>query len=241
MITQRKADPAKEEDPLVIKHEGDVTLKALDKEIAIESMLEKEELQREEEESILLDEKVEMEKKKEDCILKAIKEREIQNQFNLRKKGQAEEVTHMREIAKRQIKVRRDYLKKRLENLKKKAEQKNELRKQQIMSIRMEVANKLTQAYRKGTGQNCVSALKNNEEWNNYCTGYFLTDASELQQCKVEKDRCNYCCEKEFGDLYIEERAVCIDKHCGPKSAIENPGRWVWKRDIQTDSDGKLV
>jgi len=231
MISKRKLEVPKD-DPLAIKHEGDISLKAMDKEIAIESMLEKEEILREEEESHLLDEKVELEKKKQDCIMKAIKEREMENQFNLRKKGQAEELSQMREAAKKQIKIRRDYLKKRLENLKKKAERKNEIRKQQIMSIRMEVADKLTQAYRKGNVQNCISALKSNKDWDNYCTGYFLTDYALLDSCKKETDRCNFCCEKEYGDLYIEERALCIERHCGPKADNLN-GRWVWKSETQ--------
>lgn len=241
MISKRKKEPEKIEDPLSIKHQGDIALKALDKEMTIETMLEKEELQREEQESQELDYKVELEKKKEDCILKAIKEREIENQFNLRKKGQAEEITNMKDIAKKQIKLRRDYLKKRIENLKRKAEHKNEMKKQQIMTIRMEVANTLTQAYRKGSGQTCASAVKSTDEWKNFCSGYFIDNYAEMESCKQEKDRCNYCCEKEFGDIYIEERASCIEKHCGVKSDYDKPGRWVYKKDIVTDSDGKLL
>lgn len=238
MIHKRqKKEPV--EEPLNIKKEGDIALKALDKELTIETMLEKEELQREQEEANELDYKVEVEKKKEDCIIKAIKEREIENQFNLKKKGQAEEISQVKNVARNQIKIRRDYLKKRIENLRRKAEHKNDLKKQQIMTIRMEVAEKITQAYRKGNMFTCGIALQNLQQWNNFCTGYFIDDFKEMNYCKKEPDRCHYCCEKEFGDLFIEDRIRCIEKYCS-KPDNDKPGRWVYKLDMITDSMGKI-
>jgi len=238
----REKEKEKESDPLKVKKEGDITLSVLNKELDIETLLEKEELQREKEQSDDLDYKVELEKKKENCIMKAIKEREIENQFNLRKKGEAEEVNNMRNVAKRQVKIRRDYLKKRLENLKRKADKKNELRKAQIMGIRMEIANKISDAYHKGNHNNCQNALKDNAEWNLWCQSKFMNadQAGELNVCKAEKDRCHYCCEKEFGDLYIDERDHCIAQYCKPDDKFDINGRWVWRRDLESP-DGQVT
>ena len=237
----REKEKEKEDDPVKIKKEGDITLSVLNKELDIETLLEKEELQREKEQSDELDIKVDLEKKKEDCIMKAIKERELENQFNLRKKGEAEEVNNMRNVAARQVKIRRDYLKKRLENLKRKADKKNELRKAQIMGIRMEVANRISDAYHKGNHGNCANALKDNTEWNTWCQAKFMNadQANEIQSCKSEKDRCHYCCEKEFGDLYIDDREHCIAQYCKPDDKLQINGRWIWRRDLESPDGGQ--
>jgi hypothetical protein len=237
MLMEKKKWKSKDDDPLKIKKEGDVTLQALNKELDIERMLEKEEIQREKEQADELDMKIEAEKKKNDCILKAIKEKEIENQFNLREKGRAEEITSIREVAKRQILIRRDHLRKKLDKLRKRAEKMADIKRQQIMTIRLEVADKLATAYRKGNAVTCVKATQNDFEWNSFCTGYFVNNFTDLNTCKTEKDRCHYCCETEFGNLYAEERDECVSKTC-VKDAKNDEGRWVWKRQA-TDADNK--
>lgn len=234
---QKQKQHIDDEDPLVVKQTNDKALKALDKEMDIERMLEKEELQREKEQADELDYQVNLEKKKEDCIVKAIKQREIENQFNVRKKGKAEELNNLKEIAKKQITIRREYLKKRLENLRKRAEKKNSLRKQQIQTIRMEVVNKISTAYRKGSQDTCKNAINNNRQWEAFCNGFFVDDYMEMADCKKEKDRCHYCCEKEFGDLYIEERQKCVEKLCVANKEVPE-GRWVWQKNTTPEWAG---
>lgn len=236
MLMEKKKWKSLDDDPLKIRKEGDVTLQALSKELDIEKMLEHEEIQREKEQAEELDLKIEAEKKKNDCIVKAIKERELENQFNVREKGRAEELSNMREVAKRQIMIRRDYLRKKLDKLRKRAEKMNDIKRQQIMTIRLEVADKLATAYRKGNAETCVKATQNDFEWNSFCTGYFVNDFPDMNICKSEKDRCHFCCETEFGNLYMDERDQCVSKTCVKDDKKNNDGRWVWKRQA-SDAD----
>ena len=217
----------------MIKKEGDIALKALSKELDIEKMLEKEELLKEEQEDEILDYQVNLEKKKEDCILKAIKEREKENQFNLRQENKSEELNNLHSIAKKQILIRRDYLRKKLENLRNRANKKHEIKNRQIMSIRMEVANELAKSYKKGMISNCLKAVKSNEDWEAYCKISFQTSVNEMSSCFKEEQnkKCETCCEIEFGDLYIIDRKKCTDMVCVVPLTNDNPGRWIWKKD----------
>eukprot|EP00340_Litonotus_pictus_P003027 CAMPEP_0170517082 /NCGR_PEP_ID=MMETSP0209-20121228/3172_1 /TAXON_ID=665100 ORGANISM="Litonotus pictus, Strain P1" /NCGR_SAMPLE_ID=MMETSP0209 /ASSEMBLY_ACC=CAM_ASM_000301 /LENGTH=851 /DNA_ID=CAMNT_0010802235 /DNA_START=163 /DNA_END=2714 /DNA_ORIENTATION=+ len=241
ILLKRQMKSTKEqEDHNELKKQGDIALQALNKEMDVEKLLEEEELQREKEEALTIDYKVNSEKKKEDCIVKAIKEREQENQFNQREKGKAEELDNLKQATKKQITMRREYLKKRLANLRKRAEKKNEIKKQQIMTIRLEVADKLSKAYRKGSIATCLKATTNNLEWNSFCTGYFMTDYGEMEICKkVSQDRCHFCCEKEFGDLFIEEREKCVQQSCAPKMDSLKNGRWVWKKETMREFEQK--
>merc|ERR1712151_383403 len=62
-----------------------VSLTAIEKEQRLEDLLEKEEETREDDESSQLQQQIQTEKRKEECLMKAIKEKEIENQYNIAK------------------------------------------------------------------------------------------------------------------------------------------------------------
>lgn len=205
-----------------------MALKALTKELNIEKLLEKEELEKERKENEELDRKIDLEKIKDESITKAIKERELENQLNQKAKSRAEEFNNLREVAKKQIIYRREYLKKRLENIRKRAEKKKLIKQQQIRSLRLETASKISNAYRKGSVETCLKAISSSDQWDSYCIGFFRSNYLELDYCKKENDKCHFCCDKEFGDLYVEEKGVCVKKVC---SSINSKdfinGNWI--------------
>lgn len=218
------------EDPLVSKKEENLALSALSREMDIEKLLEKEELQREKDVANELEQKLEMERKKQECLQKAIKEKEIVSQMNLKQQTQEEELSTLRKIAQKQIQLRREFLKKKLEKLRKRAELQNDLKKQQILNVRLEVANSLGKAYKKGSVAVCQKTVKTDINWKGYCSSNFSTDYNELTECNKETERCEYCCDKEFGDVHLEEKANCLKQVC-KKSDENSNGRWVWKED----------
>lgn len=223
---------------LEVKSQGDIALKALNKEFDVEKMLEHEEIEKEKEEDEILERQLKEEQKKKDCIMKAIKEREEENQLNLVAKGKAEEVTNLRNAAQKQIKIRREYLRKRLENLRKKAIQRSQVKKQQIMNIRMEVASKLTTAYKKGNNNVCLEAITSDAEWKSYCHATFTNNYNVMEICLRETDKCHYCCEQEFGNIYMDERMECFEKVCPTKNdAKEDNGRWVFNSEPKNKND----
>ena len=232
ILMKKTVEKKEEAAPLLVKKEGDIALKALSKELDIEKNLEQEELLREEEESETLDYQLNLEKKKEECIVKAIQEREKESQFNLRQEEKAEELDHLRSAAKKQILIRRDYLRKKLQNLKERAKKKNEIKASQIMSVRMEVAQAVTKSLRKGLISNCVRALSSEPNWEAYCNGFFNSDYSYMTNCLKEVDKkCDICCEREFGDIYVEDKKRCMDEVCVKDVVKETTGRWIWKKE----------
>merc|ERR1712222_83790 len=66
-----------------------ISLTAIEKEQRLEDLLEKEEESREGDETTVLQQQINSEKRKEECLMKAIKEKEIENQYNIAK-SQAE-------------------------------------------------------------------------------------------------------------------------------------------------------
>jgi len=232
ILMKKKKEEKEQEVPLLIKKEGDIALKALSKELDIEKSLELEELQREEEESTALDYQINLEKKKEECIVKAIQEREKESQFNLRQELKAEELDHLQSAAKKQITIRRDYLRKKLLNLRDKAKKKNDIKNSQIMSIRMEVAGTIANSLRKGLISHCVRALSSPQNWEAYCNGFFNSDLSYMNTCLKETEKkCEICCEREFGDVYPADRKKCEDETCIKEVSKDTTGRWIWKKD----------
>ena len=94
----------------------------------------------------------------------------------------------------------------------------------------MEVADKLTNAYKVGDPQECQRALQTDVEWTSFCTGKFISDQIGNDTCQKTSDRCRYCCNLEFGDIYLEQKEKCIDNLCKKSDT----GRWVWQRDKET-------
>merc|ERR1712151_772874 len=85
-----------------------VSLTAIEKEQRLEDLLEKEEETREEDENTTLTRQIESEKKKEECLMKAIKEKEIENQYNIAKASAERAVEKIAQETKKQITKQRE-------------------------------------------------------------------------------------------------------------------------------------
>lgn len=206
-----QTEPEKE---VEIRQKEEPTLKVIEKEMKIEKILEQEEIEREKLEENEINLKIESEQKKKDCILKAIKEKELEAQFNVKEKSKAESFEIVNEIAKKQIFLQRERLKKKIEVLKKRAEAKKQLKTQQLMTIRMEIADQLSNAYKKGRIDNCKKAIISEIEWSFYCKGAFITSLHEQYYCLKMKQDCSFCCDTEFGSVFVDDRIDCQEKIC---------------------------
>jgi len=96
-----------------------MTLMAVQKELKLEEMLEKEELQKERDQEQALSDQIESEKKKNECLSKTIKEKEIEDQMNLSKANAEEAIQKIKEEAKKEIMVKRANMKKKTCNFEK--------------------------------------------------------------------------------------------------------------------------
>merc|ERR1712166_488169 len=89
-----------------------VALQAIQKEINIEEMIKNEEVERERKEEQLMNQRIEGEKDKQKCLVKAIKEKQLENQYNIRQKDTEKAVTNIKKAAAQAVVKRRADLKK---------------------------------------------------------------------------------------------------------------------------------
>jgi hypothetical protein len=178
---------------------------------------------------------IEEEKKKKECLVKAIKERELENQNNLKEKEAVEHLEKIKKETSEQITMKRAQLKLQLEAAKKSAERKRTKLKQQLTSIRYEMAQEMTKVYKKGDKNKCIEASKSAEVRKTYCTASYTEDYSALQDCIEGTDFCTMCCDFEYGEFYQADRDECYKATCKFKSETTTTtmqGRWVWQEAI---------
>jgi hypothetical protein len=193
-----------------------MTLKAVEKESKLEELLEREEAEREDEETKELEVQVEEEKKKNECLMKSIKQKELEEQYNLNKLKAAEQIEKLKEEAKKQIVLKRQAIKQKIEAMKKRADRKKSALKAQILNIRTKTAGSLQKLIKIGDASNCFLALPQNTEHKNkienYCASNFFDNYAKLSECKSIDTFCFTCCENEFGEVKIVERENCYKK-----------------------------
>lgn len=88
--------------------------KAIEKEIKLEKFLEEEEEAKEKEETDQIQHQIEHEKKKNDCLLKAIKEKSIEDQFNVSKSDVEEKIKEIQKETQQTVQIKRQLIKKKL-------------------------------------------------------------------------------------------------------------------------------
>jgi hypothetical protein len=221
----------------VIKTTNQVALQAIQKELNLEAMIRREEVERERREESLMIEKIEAEKKKSDCLMKAIKEREIENQYNVKAKEAEDEVTSIKETASQQVLIRRSQLKNQILAMRKKAQRRKAKLAQQLLNVRTVMAETMGKVYRKGDTSKCSTAMKSDKDKLTYCQVSFPDDYGKMTDCKETDDFCSMCCENEWGDMHVNERQECYKSLCknsGPSSSGATPanGRWIWQETL---------
>jgi hypothetical protein len=200
-----------------------MTLMAIQREFKMEEMLEKEEEEREREEQQTMATQIENEKKKNECLTKSIKEKQIEDQMNLTKANAEEAIQKIKEEAKKQIMVKRAQIKKRIDNMRKKNKRRLGQMQNEIVSLRVEAAGKVQKFAKIGNIKNCfnpgnlqAASVPKIEE---YCQINFADSNSKFMDCKSPDSFCFICCENEFGDMHIKERETCYKDICEQENA----------------------
>ena len=96
------------------------SFKAIEKEVKLEHLLEEEEETREEEETNEIKIQIEHEEKKNECLIKAIKEKQTEDQFNISKAHTEESIDNIEKDTKKAIITKRIEIKKRLVDMRNK-------------------------------------------------------------------------------------------------------------------------
>ena len=211
-----------------IKRTHKTAMKALKKEAAMERLIEKEEKDRYDKEQRYLMSVIKKEKKKRDCLDKALKDRELEDERN-RKAKEAENTINMIKMeAAKQVEKKRDGLKKRIEAIKLKARRKRKLLENQLQKVRGQMAKSLLNANRFGDWKLCRDARVTKDKVIKYCDANFIDNFSKNQQCKDPEDFCYVCCENEYGNMYIKQRDKCYDMCDALARKDLSNGEWKW-------------
>jgi len=231
-VTQKEGDLQ-----VLVKKTNTIALQAIQREISLEDLIrqEEEEKNRQEEERIRL--QIEAEKKKKNCVLKAINEKKRENEYSLKTLEVMQRIETIKKEAAAQVMIRRNKLKALLGKIRQESLLKRNQLKQELIDVRSSIANELGKAYKKGSIDKCINAMKNEKTKNNYCTTLYMEDYNLLAYCKKTEDFCNICCNAEFGDMFQVEKEKCLIQTC-PKKLDEvmdsKDGRWIWQEKIST-------
>ena len=212
-----------------------MTLMAIQKELKLEEMLEKEEVAREEREERELRLQMQKEKSKDDCLIKSIKEKEMEDQFNVSKANAEEAIQELKEEAKKEILAKRQQIKLKIAKMRKRAQRKKLLLKGQLQTLRSEVAGELSTASKEGDISNCfIPSDLTKPKVEAYCGKNFAENPQKYAECIALDTFCYVCCENEFGDMHIRMRDKCYDICDGKKKeAPSSTGKWQWIPNIQ--------
>jgi len=216
-----KANSQKDEE-LQIKKQVDntqsMTFLAMQKEMKLEALLEKEEELREKDDEGSLDVQLKQEEKKKNILMKSIKEKELEEQFNISRENAKLAINRIKDEAKNSIIKKRDEIKKKIMMMRMKSERKKAAVRSKIMSMRSESVQKLHLFGKKGNMDKCfIPDPAKKEDMINietYCVTNFSTDMSEFMECKVPESFCYSCCEREYGPMLLKLRELCYNTRC---------------------------
>merc|ERR1712166_675688 len=188
-----------------------MTFLAMQKEMKLEALLEKDD-------EGSLDVQLKQEEKKKNILMKSIKEKELEEQFNISRENAKLAINKIKDEAKTQIIKKRDEIKKKINLMRLRSDRKKAAIKSRIMSMRTDTAQQLSLYSKKGNMEKCFvpnpskeDDIKNIEV---YCSANFPTEMSQFMECKVPESFCYSCCEREFGPMQLILREKCYNERC---------------------------
>ena len=214
----KKAEKSSEDDGSVIKETNTIAMKAIQKESNLEELIKQEAEEKNKAMEIALRKQIDMEQKKQKCVAKAIREKELENQMVEKAKEIKETINTIKTEAATAVIKKRNNLKKLINEINKKAELKRNRLRSQLQQVRMSIASDLGNAYRKGDVTKCTKAYNNPKARGDYCIATFSDDFAQLNFCRQTDDFCETCCQAEFGEMNASEKDDCLKKVCDKKA-----------------------
>lgn len=169
--------------------------------------------------------------------MKAIKERAIEQQYVSKNQAAELEIEDIKNKATKQVAEKRNLLKEKISEMRKKSEKQRRKINQKLMAMRNEVAAKMQSAYKVGSSENCKRGLTDSNYSKNYCIANFSDDPASFESCNDQDDFCPTCCDFEFGSNHEELRSKCKADVCIQQKAADqanaDQGRWVYQTPVQ--------
>jgi hypothetical protein len=223
---------------VLVKTTHNVAMKAIQKEQTLEDLIKQEAEEKNRMEEERMAKLIELEKQKKNCILKSIKEKQLENEMEEKAREIKDTINSIKQEAAAQVLMKRNNLKKVLSQLNQKSAKKKNMLRQELINVKMSIAQELNNAYKKGDINKCADAMESPTKKYNYCVSAFPEDFANLDNCRNTDDFCELCCGAEFGQMLNNDKEKCIKNVCpkNKKNDGKEVGRWI----TQTKGDWAL-
>merc|ERR1712032_864299 len=191
-IRKKTKQDEKDQMLMIVKKTNGIALQAIQKELNLEAMIEKEEAEKIEREKAEILINIDKERKKKECVMKSIRERELENQYNLHAQDAEKQIQTIKKQTAQQVLIRRQALNSKIRLIRQKAEREKNKLKQKLQGVRNSMADELQDKYRRGDINKCLIAMENTKHRNDYCIAHFAEDLSDLQYCRDTTDFCTF-------------------------------------------------
>ena len=193
------------------------SIEAIKKENKIEKLIEQEMKEAQKEALERKANELTKEQCKMDALEKAIKQKDIENQFNVKKKQKDDNIRKLKNDVKEEILVKRNKLKEKLKRLKDLSMKQINNMEGQIQNIRLEIAGAMDKA-NSFNSQLCNTIASKpitefTKEAQAYCDKKFITDFDNHKECtdiKEPEDFKKFCCDFETPLDKPDEYEKCI-------------------------------
>jgi len=220
-------------------------VKAVGKELELETMIKKEEKKRERTKAKKLLKKLKCEKTKRHALKRQIKRRELDTQILMDKREAESEVTNIKEEMKMEIQMKRKELKRMVSSMRKKARRRRAVLETELNKMRVKMAKDIMLANRDGEIGLCKKGKRSPAKREEYCNTNFVSDYLRNYDCKVPESFCMTCCENEFGNNFVDKREECYDMCDGKphtqKSLVKQKKQFASKKQTKEEMRRTLM
>jgi len=223
-------------------------LTAVNKEQQIENMIIAEEKEKQDLDLKKIQEQISQENKRADVINVSIKEKELDDFIAMSSRQSESDLEEAKEEAKEKVAGQRYDMKKKIEKMRKMAAAKKNQLLNKLKAAKTKLAKQVMTTMKAGNWEICVKgniqAQKDVREI--YCNKNFPDDYFLNLDCQDIENFCYSCCEKEFGQIHLDDRNDCYDKCDGPATlpggqVVSPPKkiRWNWKQTSEKPKFGE--
>jgi hypothetical protein len=197
-------------DKVIVKTQQ-LALQAIEKELKVENIIEKEEELKQKKLDEEAAKELEKIKKQKDMIAQALQEKKKQADIYANKLMIKKKIKQISEQVKREVMKIREDLKARILAKQKDEKRKRDLIKNKINTLKNDISKDLLKASKNGNSDEC-NPDRPTPEILEYCRINYEKDNNKMNECVKNDNFCYMCCESEFGDLHLESRSVCYTK-----------------------------
>lgn len=204
-------DKEKEHMEKIILKTQQLALQAIEKELKVENLIEKEEEEKQKKLQLDINSAYDKLEKQKEVINKALLEKKKQADIYANKLMLKKKIKQISEQVKREVMKIREDLRARILSKQRDEKRKRELVMNKIESLKKDISKNLLRASKNGNTDQC-NPERPTGEIIDYCKVNYEFDFVKMNECVKNDNFCYMCCEAEFGDLHLEERSNCYIK-----------------------------